>query len=53
VPAPTSSTPASKKGVPSQKQLQERFDFLKGAPVEGQYTHNLKVTIKPFGKEVL
>jgi len=30
----------------------EKFPFLKNAPVQGQYTENLKITHKPFGIEL-
>ena len=30
----------------------ERFPFLKNAPLEGTYAANVKVTIKPLGREV-
>lgn len=30
----------------------EKFPFLKGAPVEGEYAKNVQVTFKPLGKSV-
>jgi len=34
------------------EHMDQKFDFLKNAPVEGQYTGSIRVTHKPFGIEL-
>jgi len=42
---------APKKGLTIGEQM-ERFPQLKGAPVEGEWTSEVKVTFKPFNEQI-
>ena len=45
-------TGARKHAGPSRAEQIERFPELAGAPVEGDYAKNVKLTFQPFGKQL-